>query len=852
MKRWMLIGICMSAVVLVGIRFVEAEELRNPKVAVVYSSFLKNKGRDFSLDADRALTALGWECDKYENVHIKELMNRITDYDIVILTQFADQENTQDFGNYASQWKNFLEKGGILYINNVYDGYSRQARWLGSCVDASLYFTVGRRGSGEEEKIIPHVNQAEKLMMEPNEILLGEISGRYMTKWAEKWRMLAGYSETEAVVLYQDYGKGLVLVSVYPLPDENLLENIWFYKMGKGTSMIESKETQIYAMTSSGRKFMPYDYKNYPHQQLIGTKDPDAIDGEARTSEKDTCYTWWNLDDLKPGVYDYYIRAKSGDGESKRFSLVVQDRNRSAYKIRVKEVEPVFSNTEYRIIHVGTFYYDGSYPLRLTDWSSGGAWIDYVFIVQREATPDEIKELCRVPWYFPSFPKVKVDYSYLRNVGSKKQLFIDNKLIEKSENVTLKINPPQKTGDKCIVPTKEWEEWMIGGYISVMEDNGRYRMWYEAYDLTTKGDDRDITRLCYAESNDGIHWEKPTLGIVKYKGSKENNIVYPNINFKFHGATVFKDPVGKPNERYKMVFWGKEGIYGAVSPDGLHWKTISEPIVNKKTSDTQNVCFWDERIKKYVIFCRFWSPQRMVGRTESKNFRKFPMPRVVLSYDKQDGPNVDIYNSAAIKYPYASNVYFMFPSIFHHSSDRLDVQLATSRDGINWCRPDRTPFIPNGKKGEFDSGCIYMGVGCIRKGNEIWMYYAGYNRGHTLEGKSIKKMGQISRVVLPLDRYISVYASGEDGTVITYPLVFTGNHLELNIQGSVRVGLLDENGKPFPQFSLDNCDPINGNYIAKTVTWNGKSDISSLIGKKVKILFKMKSGTKLYAFQFVK
>lgn len=56
-------------------------------------------------------------------------------------------------------------------------------------------------------------------------------------------------------------------------------------------------------------------------------------------------------------------------------------------------------------------------------------------------------------------------------------------------------------------------------------------------------------------------------------------------------------------------------------------------------------------------------------------------------------------------------------------------------------------------------------------------------------------------------------------------------------------------GKPISGFSADECDPINGDYISKDVTWHGSSDISSLIGRGVKLRFIMRDA-KLFAFQF--
>ena len=54
-------------------------------------------------------------------------------------------------------------------------------------------------------------------------------------------------------------------------------------------------------------------------------------------------------------------------------------------------------------------------------------------------------------------------------------------------------------------------------------------------------------------------------------------------------------------------------------------------------------------------------------------------------------------------------IYVGLPWMFRQrTTNRIDVQLAMSRDGIAWKRAGgRETFIPNGKKGSFDAGCIF-------------------------------------------------------------------------------------------------------------------------------------------------
>lgn len=110
-------------------------------------------------------------------------------------------------------------------------------------------------------------------------------------------------------------------------------------------------------------------------------------------------------------------------------------------------------------------------------------------------------------------------------------------------------------------------------YGAVAEVDGELRMWYESSGSLDEGG----RRICYAVSRDGEHWEKPSLGLVEYGGSRDNNIVDlfggdPVIS----AAPVIHDPDDPdPSRRFKMCI--ESGLYGnglavAFSADGLRWE----------------------------------------------------------------------------------------------------------------------------------------------------------------------------------------------------------------------------------------------------------------------------------------
>lgn len=437
-------------------------------------------------------------------------------------------------------------------------------------------------------------------------------------------------------------------------------------------------------------------------------------------------------------------------------------------------------------------------------------------------------------------------------IVGRRHLFIDESLIARSDGVRLTVNPPRKTNDVLIAPDRAWEDRFVGPYCTVMDDDGVYRMWYESYYADETGKRQGV--LCHAESNDGRAWRKPDARVVEFRGSTSNNIVFPPPGKLYHGGTVFKDPTAPPDQRYKIIYMTTEGVFGGYSPDGLSWRVYDGGPLMFHQSDTQNVCFWDDRIHKYVAYVRMNRPVRdpnrirHIGRSETTGFLNWPAAQVVLSYDADDPPDIDLYNSAAIKYPRADDVYFIITSYFNNVTDTMEPRLAISRDGVHWDRPSREPFIPRGEDANaFDSKMIHMSVGQFQRGDEWWAFYRGTNQLHSTHGHTHvlpKPTGVISRVVSRLDGYVSLDAP-RDGTFTTIPLQATAG-LELNYTtapgGSIRVDMCDMNEKPLVQCA----EPLVGDQIAGVVRWTQRPPMAN---QPIRLRFHMVSA-KLFSFRF--
>lgn len=476
------------------------------------------------------------------------------------------------------------------------------------------------------------------------------------------------------------------------------------------------------------------------------------------------------------------------------------------------------------------------------------------------------------------------------DVGARKQLLFDKLFLEQTSGVRLRVNTPFQEPEPVLVADQPWEQG-IHAYNTVLFDHGKFRMWYDA---SGKADGEQENRrfVCYAESTDGIRWNKPIVGLIEFNGSRRNNIVAPSWpGSRVSGATVFRDDHGPAEERYKL--WTKyypseeesvrgirPGLYAMVSPDGLRWKMLGRdrgyPLSLGNAADSQNVCFWDADLRKYIGFVRKKrqgpAPRDRtcwVGLMTSDDFENWSMAEDIFRADEQFDvpggkpawlPPVDLYTPGGMKVPGVPNAYILLPTYYYHwGQDQfpamIDVGLATSRDRVDWWRPvpaDRQPFLRLGPDGTASSGMIFANPWPIVVGDELWIYYGGVGRDH----RSIESAGSgVFRARLRRDGFVSVDAGYRGGEFTTPVITFAGDRLELNLDGSaggwLQVEILAADRAPIAGYRLRDCDTIRGNSLRKRVTWQDEADVSKLAGKPIRLHFVLRS-MKLFAFQFAR
>jgi hypothetical protein len=427
-------------------------------------------------------------------------------------------------------------------------------------------------------------------------------------------------------------------------------------------------------------------------------------------------------------------------------------------------------------------------------------------------------------------------------------LFIDDYLIDKTTNVTRRVNSPKRDPDLPNPVVTGKEDLNFQPYMTILRDpnTNKFRIWYGA---RTKDSNEVRSHIATMQSDDGIHWKRPPRLLEDP----------PAIQF---GCCVLDEgpDFGNPADRYKFAWYSHEGdgLRIATSPNGLDWKPMTPGIVIHHSHDINNI-FWDPLRNQYMATVNVfeegptWSGKRRVTmHSVSKDLIHWEKPWYVVTPDDKTDPTETQF--------YAMNGYLARGDLMIglvkvlHDNFRAEgtpdgafgvghTQLAWSRDGKTWVR-DQTPFFePDPMPGAWDHAHAWMDYQ-LPVDDQVYIYYAGYKNGHKMNRFEERQIGLVRML---RDRYVSRDADGDGGTLLTQPVILDGMKMTVNarVDGEMRVRLLDVEGKPIPGFDAADCKPIHGNGVALSVEWN--KPMSDVKGKPVRIELQM-NNAQLYGF----
>ena len=495
----------------------------------------------------------------------------------------------------------------------------------------------------------------------------------------------------------------------------------------------------------------------------------------------------------------------------------------------------------------------------------------------------------------------------LIDIGSQKQLFADDYLIESLSYTRQVVNPAEKVEHNPVLrPDRPWEgNHVCGLKVFFDAEEQRFKMWYATYwygvrregdeiVVDERFDEYEAKRLCLATSDDGIHWEKPELGLVEFEGSKRNNIlpetclVPRDFGNAYRGSHLVYDLHDVAERRYKLVMevFDPEHpgikLYLFYSPDAFAWTPHGdEPIVDYSPRwgrwGPTHFMGWDPIRRCYAVHMEnnqhFRGPlgKRVIGRAESPDFVEWSEGETILVPEADDAPDTQFYAMPCIVY---ENLYvgllwnFRVTNLTHHP------QLVFSRDGIHYERKYRDPFIGRGRQGEFDCNNVYAHAPIVH-GDCILTWYNGANHRsdeQTLELGEKATMG-IGLAISPRDGFVSL--DGVTGhppnyepyprdiapysQVVTRSFRFQGSHLVLNMRAAlqhssagpceVRTEILGANHRRLEGYTFEDADPLTSTGLAQVATWKGRADLGALQGQTVRLRIWFRNA-KLYSFQF--
>jgi hypothetical protein len=450
------------------------------------------------------------------------------------------------------------------------------------------------------------------------------------------------------------------------------------------------------------------------------------------------------------------------------------------------------------------------------------------------------------------------------DVGGRRELFVDDRLIDRLSDARLVLHAPQPR-EIVLRPDSPWEG-IYSGYYTVLSDGDRFRLYYRGLPVARHALETEVT--CVAESSDGVHWTKPSLGLFEVHGTKENNVVLARHR-GCHNFAPFVDanPNAPPDQKYKALGGtGAPGLIAFASPDGIRWKELqTEPVITKGAFDSQNNAFWSAGEGRYVCYFRvFREGKRWIARTTSEDFIHWTEP-VDLELDGK--PRQHLYTNQLNPYARAPHVYLGLPTRFmpgrralsdelirkigtpkewNYANDCADVLLVSTRGGSELKRTFLEAFIrPGLDPRNWTSRANYAARGILETGPEELSIYVQHNAGYDTS--------HVRRYTLRPDGFVSVNAPFSGGELITKPLVFSGKRLAINYAtsaaGGLRVEIQTPERQPVDGFRLAECPEILGDRMERTVRWNDGDDVGRLAGKPVRLRFVM-SDADLFALRF--
>ncbi len=505
-------------------------------------------------------------------------------------------------------------------------------------------------------------------------------------------------------------------------------------------------------------------------------------------------------------------------------------------------------------------------------------------------------------------------------------LSIDDFSLPFRKKVSLYLSKPIVRPEPVLVPSPRGsgapdDLAAFGG--TVLHDGGKFRMWYYACHWGKNPDwpprmMQQVAKspgwfrgdcpmfqgpLCYAESDDGISWTKPSLGQVLFKGNCRNHALALPQTLASGALVIKEEDEPDPARRYKMAYqfypdqsdpviaeYGSlPSVALAVSADGLRWTALDIPFRNQFVEPSSFIKHAGQYVIHYHAMDTFagflaegGTPCGRTGVARATNdFSRWPdfLAESFALAEPEDhaqrGPNC-AYDQVHQGVGAASfgNVCVGLYGLWHNQEnsrafDRIscDFGLVVSNDGVHFREPakgyrflrrDESPVTP--VSGWDFNTILWQFNGIVNVGDQTRIYHGRWRNvgGHDLNDALKHYYAEVALATLPRDRWgaLGLNPGAKTGSICSAPvkLPATGGELTLNADGvaGITVELLDEQFRPIPGFAGGQIGSTDG--LDCPVRWVGHG-LSELTGQTVRFAVHMrrmdKTNPRVYALNLI-
>ena len=426
---------------------------------------------------------------------------------------------------------------------------------------------------------------------------------------------------------------------------------------------------------------------------------------------------------------------------------------------------------------------------------------------------------------------------------------------------------------------KPWHDPLLAysSVSSVLRDPhiSRWRMWGRGMTTRDKGDEG--VGLCAYESCDGFDWQPLHQNPLMDKNAtlEAAHIVFSG-EFAAHGAPYLDERETDPARRYKMVYSDLspnpvDSSYGtcrvATSPDGIHWSIDRDAVWRRQHTDTLFSVVYNPYTERYQWTGRPILGDRRVALDQTRDWKQFEKPQVLLHPDPLDMPGVEFYGMPHFLYEgyFIGFLWRMWgaPNDLVGSTrfmGRVDSELVYSVNGLAWNRTNRQSFLPErgwGREdGRYAFGSEYP-TAMVLDGDGWLRVYTTSCVGEHNDGARFSKDETIAYVTVSCwrrDGFCALESHSDTGAVLLRGLLPRGGQILLNATtgrfGRIRAELRRLDNTPVLGYELDKCVPVSGDGHFLALRWQDgdtvRDTLDPLNGQPFKLYLELQQA-RLYA-----